>query len=319
MKKKSKIKNSNFKSKNNPLVSVVIPVFNGSPYLEETVYSVQNSSYKNIEILLIDDGSTDQSKSICLKLQKKYHNIHFYSFSKNKGLARVLNFALKKAKGKYICRLNQDDRMLKHRIATQVKFLEENPDVVAVGSSIRLFDNKGNSQIIHFLKSDQSIKKVWHILSPFSDPSVMYRKNIALKVGRYKQEFWPADDTHLWIRMGTVGKLANIDKPLVEVRYHKQAASVKYFRKLAFATYKMHLWMDKNIQKASFPIHLFWICQLIAGLIFPPDFNWAVYRILKKIVYGLSELVGFFNKKKAVIPIVNKVRIHPKKYNLSGV
>lgn len=307
------------KNHGNPLVSVVIPVFNGSDYLEETVCSVLNSSYKNIEILLIDDGSKDKSIEICKKLQRKHRQIHFYSFKKNRGLGRVLNFALAKAKGKYICRINQDDRMYKYRIQEQVKFLEENKDVVAVGSSIRLFDNKNRSQIIHFLKFDQSIKKVWHIISPFSDPSVMYRKDIAIKVGGYKQEFWPADDTHLWLRMGKVGKLANIDKPLVEVRYHKQAASVKYFKRLAIATYKMHLWMDQNIQKAPFYIHLFWIGELLAGLLLPPDINWGAYRLIKKILYWLSELIGFFNKKKVMIKKVAIVKPHPKKLSFSGV
>lgn len=306
------------KFRSTPLVSVIIPVFNGSNYLEETVYSVLNSSYKNIEILLIDDGSKDQSKIICRKLQKKYRKVHFYSFRRNKGLGRVLNFALEKAKGEYICRINQDDRMLRYRIRTQINFLKQNPEVVAVGSSIRLFDNKGNAQIVHFLKFDQSIKKVWHIVSPFADPSVMYRKRTALKVGGYKQEFWPADDTHLWIRMGMVGKLANIDKPLVEVRYHKKAASVMHFKKLALVTYQMHLWMDQNVEKVPIPIHLFWLAELLAGLILTPDINWGVYRILKKILYALSEVVGFFNKKKAIMPKVNKVTTHPKKYNFSG-
>ena len=52
---------------------------------------------------------------------------------------------------------------------------------------------------------------MWHVVSPFADPSVMYRKQIALKAGGYKQEFWPGDDTHLWIRMGMMGQLANIE------------------------------------------------------------------------------------------------------------
>lgn len=280
------MKNEKLKMKTtkNPLVSVVIPVFNGASFLNETIACVQKSKFRNFEILLLDDGSTDASKHICHKLEKKYANVTFYSFERNKGLGRVLNFALSKAKGKYICRINQDDRMLPFRMQTQVDFLEKHPDVVAVGSCIKLFDTKGDVQIIKFLEDDTQIKKIWHVVSPFSDPSVMYRKDIAIKAGGYKQEFWPADDTHLWYRMGLLGKLANIQKPVVEVRWHEKAASVYYFRKLAVSTYKMHRWAHQHVEKAPVFIQLFWLCQLASGLLLSPGFNWSVYRLLKRLI-----------------------------------
>lgn len=281
------------KNKNNrikPEVSVVIPVFNGAHYLVEAVESVQKSTFRNFEILLIDDGSTDKSKILCHELEKKYKNITFYSFEKNKGLGRVLNFALDKARGKYISRLNQDDRMFIKRMGTQVEFLKKNPKVVAVGSCIRLFDENNKWSIVKFLEKDSDIKKIWHIVSPFSDPSVMYRKDIAKKAGGYKQEFWPADDTHLWYRMGLLGKLANIQEPLVAVRWHKNAASVKYFRKLMISTYRMHRWANSNVSKAPIGIQIYWIIQLVSGMIFSPDFNWKVYRFMKKIIGFASGL-----------------------------
>lgn len=283
-------------SQNKPLVSVVIPVFNGASYLEEAVTSVFKSTYRNIEVLLIDDGSTDKSKDLCAKLEQRYERVKFYSFEKNKGLGRVLNFAIEKAKGTYICRLNQDDIMLPHRIKTQVEYLREHPDVVAMGSSILLFDENGNTQIVHYLARDAQIKKVWHIVSPFADPSVMYRKDIAQEVGGYKQEFWPGDDTHLWIRMGQKGKLANIDKPLVEVRYHAKAASVMHFKKLTTITYKLHRWMHNEIEPASLPVQAFWVVQLVAGLTLSPNLNWDIYRILKKVLYGAAIVARFARK-----------------------
>lgn len=307
------------KSNSKPLVSVIIPVFNGASYLEEAVNSVQNSAYKSFEVLLIDDGSTDKSRKICIRLEKKYPNVRFYSFKKNRGLVRVLNFALKKARGRYICRINQDDRMYRFRIKTQVAYLRENPDVVAVGSYIKLFDNNGHNQTVKFITRDEDIKKLTNIVSPFADPSVMYRKKIAFKVGGYKQEFWPADDTHLWYRMGNVGKLANIDKVLVEVRYHDKAASVLYFKKLALSTYKMHLWVDEHIQKSPFYIRLYWLTQLVAGLTLTPDLNWSIYRFMKKMINSYASFKGFVNKTLARRKTARAVVPHPRKLNLSGV
>lgn len=315
----------NYKSRSNytkpatkPVVSVVIPVFNGASHLVEAVRSVQKSTYKKFEILLVDDGSTDKSKALCRALARKYTNVRFYDFRRNRGLGRVLNFALKKAKGAYICRLNQDDRMLPHRLSTQVRYLDNRSDVVALGSSIRLFNENGNHQIVEFLPTDEEIKNVWYIVSPFADPSVMYRKDTALRAGGYDQSFWPADDTHLWYRMGLKGKLANLKRPVVEVRFHDNAASIKFFRKLAIKTYQMHLWTNEWIKTAPWYIHLYWLIQLGAGLLLTPKTNWTVYWYIKRVLNAYeTRLLPFIAKLKATT--VAKVPAQPRKLSLSGV
>ena len=306
----------NTMKKNQPLVSVIIPVFNGAAYLIEAVNSVMNNTYKNIEILLVDDGSRDESKQLCQMLEKKFKNVHFYSFEQNQGLGRVLNFAIKHAKGELLCRINQDDSMRKNRISTQVAYFMSHPEVVACGSWINMFEGKKN-QTIKFLETDEQIKKIWLIISPFADPSVMYRKTAVIKAGLYQQEFWPGDDTHLWYRLGMIGRLANIQKILVDVRYHKGAASVKYFKKLNDATFRMHRWAHKNVQKASLGIQLFWILQYILGELFSANFNWKSYRIMKAGLNYLSTFKGFFTSKSVKAPN-KRVMIQPKRLSFSG-
>ena len=208
--------------------------------------------------------------------------------------------------------------MLPNRIETQVKFFEKNPEVVACGSWIKLFEEDGKTQIIKFLKTDEQIKKIWLFISPFADPSVMYRKDAVIKAGLYQQEFWPGDDTHLWYRMGKIGKLANIQKVLVEVRYFKEAASVKYFKKLSLSTYKMHRWAHEYVQPAPLYIQAFWIFQFICGMTLTADFNWKIYRILKKGLNYFSVLKESFFRSfiKRIVPEI--VKSHPKKLSLSG-
>lgn len=298
------------------MISVIIPVFNGAHFLEETVRWVQKSTYKRFEILLIDDGSTDHSKMICKKLIEQYRNVRFYDFQRNRGLGRVLNFALAKARGEFICRINQDDRMHADRIATQLRFFKNHQEVIAVGSYIRLFDTKGKTTIVRFLQRDADIKRIWHVLSPFADPSVMYRKNVAIAIGGYKQEYWPADDTQLWIRMGMAGKLANIGRPLVDVRYHNDAASIQYFRKLAIVTYKMHRWMHEYVASASIPVQMFWFLELIAGLVFSPHVNWTVYRTIKKILYAAKVFIDRLRRFHLNVAIKTK-RVIPQPIMLS--
>lgn len=313
------IKKLNNKSKRtSPLVSVVIPVFNGAGYLEEAVESVQRSFYRTFEVLLIDDGSTDKSRDICRRLTEKYKNVRFFDMKVNRGLGRVLNFALKNARGTYIARLNQDDRMLPHRLQTQVNFLEKHPETTAVGSTIRLFDNQGHTQIVRFLANDEDIKRMWYIVSPFSDPSVMYRKDVAIAAGGYDQEFWPADDTHLWYRMGMRGKLANIQKPLVEVRWHDGAASVRFFRRLALKTFQMHQWTHENVHAAGWLVQFYWIVQLIAGYTLSPQTNWNIYRKLKKLIAYADDRRKRLAEITAKMP-VPMVTIHPRKLSVSGL
>ena len=300
------------------VVSVVIPVFNGASHLVEAVCSIQKSTYRKSEIILIDDGSTDQSKMLCRMLARRYKNVRFYDFPRNTGLGRVLNFALKKARGRYICRLNQDDRMLPHRVAAQVRYLDRHPEVVAVGSWIKLFDEKGKSQILKFIKDDAEIKRLWYIVSPFSDPSVMYRKDTALAAGGYVQAMWPADDTHLWYRMGKRGKLANIQKPLVEVRWHPDAASVKHFKKLTQSTFAMHLWTDQYLAKAPWYVHVYWVVQYIAGMTLTPEANWAIYRGIKRVIAFYEERVRSMRRTIKHVAMVAPVTNQPKRLSLSG-
>ncbi len=293
-----------------PLVSIVIPVFNGSPYLKETVSSVLNSDYKPLEIILVDDGSTDKSQVICQELTKKFKNVHYFHFKKNRGMAYALNLGVKKAKGKYIARLNQDDLMVKNRLLKQVEFLEKNSDYVAVGGAIKLFTNKKKEiGTVNFPQSDEKIRKQWLFLSPFSDPTVMYRKSSWLKTSGYNQRFWPADDVHMWYQLGKIGKLINLKDILTKVRWHDGAGSIKFHRLQMKKTWKVHVWASKNVEPATLSHWLFWISQYIAGVILPAQFNWLTYRLLRK----------FQNlKTKKPQTIVAKVKLQPSQLSISG-
>lgn len=295
----------------NPLVSVIIPVYNGAPYLMEAVTSVQKSTYKNFEIILVDDGSTDNSKKICEVLDTHYKNIRFHSFKKNQGLGRVLNWGLSNANGTYICRINQDDTMTPDRIQKQVSFLTTYKDVVLLGSWLRVADENGDIRINKFLEYDEDIKKSWLYLSPCWDASVMYGKADALAVGGYVQKYWPSDDLHMWYRLGTRGKIANIQEPLVTIKFHTQAASVLHHRTHLVTTYLVHRWAHNHIQKASLLTQLFWVCELMAGYILPARVNWYIYRLIKKyLIYPLSHVHTSIQKQKSARQLVMSLLSH---------
>jgi len=274
------------KHNQNPLVSVIIPVYNGAPFLAETIHSVQQSTFTDFEIILIDDGSKDASREMCQAFAKLYDNVRFHGFDENRGLGRVLNWGLENTRGTYICRINQDDEMTPDRIQKQVDFLNTHQDVVLVGSWLLVEDENGDRRINRFLKDDAEIKKSWLYLSPCWDASVMYRRDSAVQVGGYIQSFWPADDLHMWYRLGKVGKIANIQEPLVKIKFHTAAASVKHHNKHMVATYEVHRWAHNNVERAPLLTQLFWLGELMAGYLLPARVNWIVYRFIKKyIVY----------------------------------
>lgn len=122
-----------------PLVSIVITTYNRKKYLEEAVLSVVNQSYKNIEILIVDDGSNiNYSEVIC----NRYKNC-FYHYKKNGGVSSARNFGVKKAKGVYIAFLDDDDFWKKNKLKIQVGLLNNNPNIDCIHSSLEVVNESG--------------------------------------------------------------------------------------------------------------------------------------------------------------------------------
>lgn len=270
-----------------PLVSVTVPVYNGEKYLREAIDSILKSAYPNFEIILIDDGSKDGSSLICREYAKKYPQIRYFRFEVNKGLTAALNYAITQAKGTYIARTNQDDIIRPDRLTRQVDYLETHPDHCAVGSAIRLFDNRNATvDLVSFPLADEDIKKNWLVFSPFADPAVMYRKSAYLKTKGYTHEFWPVDDVHMWYQLGSCGKLGNLPEVLTDVRWHSEAGSIKSHRKQVERLFKLHLWANTHVRRGNPAEWLFWVSQYLAGMLFHPRFNWYAFRLLRKVKFA---------------------------------
>jgi len=125
-----------------PLISILLPVHNSAATLEECVLSLLNQSYKNIEIIAINDKSSDKSSSILNALKKNDRRLKVYKNVKRYGLAVTLNRLVKKAKGTFLAFMDTDDISSPNRLKKQLKFLLNNTDVVAVGSQCTFIDEK---------------------------------------------------------------------------------------------------------------------------------------------------------------------------------
>ncbi|GLH30807.1 glycosyltransferase [Pseudomonas putida] len=125
-----------------PLVTVIIASYNHARYIEASINSVINQTYKNIELLVVDDGSKDESPAVLKRLQEQ-HGFDL-RFQANQGLARTLNDAIARARGDLIVPFGSDDIMMPHRIATQVEYMNGKPEVGICSANIETIDQDGN-------------------------------------------------------------------------------------------------------------------------------------------------------------------------------
>lgn len=125
------------------LISVLMPVYNVKAYVEEAVNSVLNQTYRNIELVIVDDASTDGTYEVLLDLQKKDSRIRLYHNELNNKICKTLNKALKYAKGKLIARMDGDDISAPRRLEILKEYLDSNPDISLVGSWSIAIDEKG--------------------------------------------------------------------------------------------------------------------------------------------------------------------------------
>lgn len=209
-----------------PTISVLMPVYNAERYVAQAVESILNQSFADFEFLIIDDGSTDRSLQILQQYASQDSRIQLIS-RPNTGYVKALNELLNIAAGELIARMDADDIALSDRFALQVKFLRENPEVVCVGGAQDWIDEAGRFLLHHpEVEQDTEIQQlalVGH--TPINHPSTMLRRNAMLQIGGYDETMCPAEDLDVWLKLGELGKLANLRETVLKYRQHDQSIS----------------------------------------------------------------------------------------------
>jgi len=208
-------------------ITVLMAVYNGERYLSRSIESVLSQSCTNFEFLIIDDGSTDRSFEIIGHFAFQDERIRWVK-QKNMGLTKSLNKGLLLAGGDYVARQDAGDMSKKDRLSTQKRFLDENPDVVLVGSSIDLIDEAGHViNTKHLPKESADIKSILRKKNCFSHGSMMFRKKEIKDIGGYREELKYSQDYDLVLRLSEKHKLSNLDDVLYQYRMDSQAISVE--------------------------------------------------------------------------------------------
>jgi len=227
-----------------PTVSVVIATYNREKSLGKAIESALRQSYSNIEIIVVDDGSTDGTKKVVQFYSTDSKISYIYQENKNCHVD-AMNNGIKIAKGKYIAILDDDDFWCdEKKIEKQVNFLEKNKDHVLVGGGAIKADEKGK-EIVNYLlpENDADIRTNILVRNLFVHVSVLFVKDAWARVGAYDKNFDGMEDWDLWMRMGKIGKFHNIPEFFVIYSGHQHNNPGYVERK-----YSKWEWLKLNIK-----------------------------------------------------------------------
>jgi glycosyltransferase involved in cell wall biosynthesis len=208
---------------NRPMVSVVMPVFNAENYLEQAIESILNQSYTNLDIVIINDGSTDNSKNIILNFEDK--RLRYFENPVNWGIVKTRNRCLEEARGKYIAVLDSDDIAFPERIKEQVEFLENNPDYGMCGSYFQTIDGNGKFlKNVRFPSNDKDARTYLIVHNCFCHSTIMMRSKLA-KEFQYLAGYDVAEDYLLWYEISKITKIINLPVYTTFYRVHQKNIS----------------------------------------------------------------------------------------------
>ena len=210
-----------------PMISVVLPVRNGLPYLPAAVNSILDQTYENFELITIDDGSTDDTRDWLAARAVQDDRLRLVD-NPGSGLVDALNHGLIESKGVYVARMDADDIAMPRRFERQVNFLEANPSVAVLGTQVLPINAQGDpvGKATAFPTAPASIANA--LLKKgcvFRHPTIMARREALESMGGYRAALTYAEDFDLWLRMAERFELANLTEVTLFYRVHQQSIS----------------------------------------------------------------------------------------------
>lgn len=207
----------------NHLISVIIPTYNRAHYICEAIDSALAQTYKNIEIIVVDDGSTDNTKDIIHQL---YNSKVTYILQKNAGPSSARNNGIKHSKGDLIAFLDSDDVWLPEKLEKQVKLIDQSHDIGLVACGIYKIDSDknivGNPVINRNYNSKRSFLKelMIHNIITGGGSNSLIRRECFERVGLFDENLWIGEDWNLWLRIAKQYEVRFVEEPLIKYRIH---------------------------------------------------------------------------------------------------
>lgn len=213
-----------------PVVTVLMTVYNGLPYLHAAMESILEQTFKEFEFLIVNDCSTDDSRQVVLSYNDP--RIRLIDNPENLNQTRSLNRGLAETRTELVARMDADDISHPRRLEKQLNYLEHHPEVVAVGTGLRFIDTKGKViGTFEFPEDDLPLRWMQLFDCPVSCGAVLFKRSVVWeKLGGFDSSIRYAQDWELWSRVLPDYRLANVPEKLVDVRQHPGASSAAAFK-----------------------------------------------------------------------------------------
>ncbi|MBI5847477.1 MAG: glycosyltransferase [Nitrospirae bacterium] len=233
-----------------PLVSVIILAYNAERFLREAIESILNQSFRNFELLIINDSSTDSTSDIVTEYEAADSRVKSHTNPKNMGIPKSRNIGVELARGKYIAWLDSDDIAAPERLQMQVAFFEDQPEYALISSDLEIIDELGctiGARI--YPHDDKEIRKVLLRYNPFAQPASMLRRSVFDEVGPYCETMHVCEDYDLFLRISGHYRVANIPLPLLKYRMSTIQSKSMLLKKTISSTLKV----QRAARKSGFP------------------------------------------------------------------
>jgi glycosyltransferase involved in cell wall biosynthesis len=201
-------------------VSVLLPVYNGASTLREAVDSILAQDDVELELLLVDDASRDESAEIIRAYAARDERVTAVVHEENIGLAATLNEGLGAARHELVARMDQDDVALPGRLRAQVSFMRSRPEILLAGSFVfHMGANRSSDRLVELPTTPRQVAQTLQRENCLYHPAVILRRSPVIEAGGYREEFHNAEDYELWLRLARCHDLANIPEPLLRYRF----------------------------------------------------------------------------------------------------
>lgn len=281
-----------------PIVTVLMPVYNGGTYLQAAIDSILNQTFKDFEFLIINDGSTDMSAEIVRSYDDS--RIRLENNEMNLGLVKALNMGINLARGEYIVRMDADDISLPQRIAKQVEFMDTHLDIGICGTWLALIETGEvwappieHNNIVSMLLFESNI---YH-------PTVIMRRRLLEDNGLfYDSDFPHAEDFEFWVRSSQFIKVANIGTVLLNYRVHENKIGVTFSAKQLDSSNQVRLLQLRKLGIVPTDVEMDLHCRIsVNNYDVQEDFLYRAKTWLLKILAA--------NESLRLLPIVNLEKI----------
>lgn len=297
-----------------------MPVYNANGFLRAAIQSILNQTYPNLELIVVDDASTDNSWQIIQEFTQKYPQIikaKRLRKNRNKGgeVAANVAFTLTNPKSEFIARMDADDIALPHRLHTQIEYLNNRPDVVAVGSIVRIIDeNDTKLGYKRAAATPEQLYRAFFEISPMIHPTMVFRRSLLPnRKTLYQTDLNSNNDYLTFSSMAARGyNFANIQKPLLLYRMHVDNDSVANLKRGFYNSIPTRLWMiTRDGYRPALRSWLVFFAQLLVFTLMPQFMLNFLYLTVRGFISPkkflksrLSRLSAALRKQTARLPFI---------------